>query len=259
MKSILKYVNFALLGGIMVLGLIKCTSPQQPSDTKQAGGAVTWPGESLPCDEECEVIWPTEEDDFEFNEDVPPELTENIPTKTEKPVTEAKPQVVAAKPAQNTPNVSAPVAKAEPQYSTYAEYEVTVLNTCPSQRKANEWENGERLAAIGIKTSWLASFTYLDNISSSFNLSAEFYALNAWDYYDRGNYQSTTSYMPLFYVGYPKDDRYYRTQFIYHLDTLTVEVSGPMSNDITVQDHRAKIESFLKDTASKYHNKCPND
>lgn len=57
MKSILKYVNFALLGGIMVLGLIKYSSLQQPSDTKQAGGAVTWTGESLPCGEECEVIW----------------------------------------------------------------------------------------------------------------------------------------------------------------------------------------------------------
>lgn len=247
-----------------------CLESENP-EIKQAGGAVTWPGESLPCgEEECEVIWPTEDDDFELNEGAPVDKIENIPAKqpgagnqnTSASSNTNKPGANQTQAPAQRPATSKPVETtkpAEPTYSTYNEYQKTIMGTCPSQRKTNDWERGDRLAAVGISMEWLSRFTYKTDIVGDINLTAEFYVLNSWDYYARGSYTSTESYTPLYFVGYPKDDRYYRTQFITHLDTLTVEAEGTMANDSAVQKHAQQLTKLLRDTVSKYRQKCPNN
>lgn len=149
---------------------------------------------------------------------------------------------------------------AKTQYETYEPYQETIVGTCPSEREPNEWEVGDRMAAVGWTWSKLKTYGYKEGLVNTPMVTAERYMLGTWDYYMRGSYGGGDTWsMALYYVGYPEDDRYYRTRFVFDLATLTITAEGIMADDPIVQKHAAFLTQFVREVDAQYRAKCPNN
>lgn len=152
--------------------------------------------------------------------------------------------------------------------STYADYEVTILGSCPSQRdKSNKWEEGNRLNAIGIITSG-------DNPTSSI------YSLNHrietwWNSYKVGTLPNTT-YLGRYMMASLNnisdfDNTYANSRVAMYIDFNGLFVNWDNSwqdgKSITINEaQRQKLDQMASDATNylrwldvTYNAKCPND
>ena len=238
---IIKAVTFT----VAVLGSIMAPEAILPEDTEEAMNSNAT---------QVEVEQEQEQELKQEQEAHTPKTPSSDTTKpsSNKPVSSAQ----TAQPSK--PATTPPVATQKPKIETMAQYEKTILGLCPSERPASRWEIGSRLPALGITAETYTKISTDPDGTVNLAISAESYMLNAWDSYDRGQLGSSWS-IPLYYVGYPQNDPYYRTKFIIDLTTLTVRAEGLKANDQDVLNHANRLTELVRTTSARYKAKCPNN